>query len=155
MELEEILKEYARLKQLGPLGLNSLGQCNLLINDNYLITFEKSLDKEGFYIYSNLVTIPTGREADLFLLALKGNLFGKETGHAHIGYAEEARALILFEYFDTQNLSYSHFSQRFERFVQYLFYWLVKLQSAITQAPSTPSFEKRESHLPDKKIFYA
>lgn len=155
MDLESILLEYGKSKHLGKLQLNSSGSCTLLINENYLVTFEKSLDKEGFFVYSSIGTIPPGKEQELSLLVLKGNLFGKETGQASIGYVDQSRTLVLFEYFDINAIDYAQFSHRFNNFLQHLFYWIVKLESADQPAPH--SILKNDIHHAHdkKKIFYA
>lgn len=154
MDLESILMEYGKSNNLGKLQLDSSGVCTLLINENCLVSFEKSLDKEGFYVYSSIGTIPPGKEQELSLIVLKGNLFGKETGRASIGCADQSRTLVLFEYFDENSLDYPQFSKRLNDFLQHLFYWIVKLESA--EPTVHPSSLKNESQaLADKKIFYA
>ncbi len=129
MDLENILIEYGKSMRLGQLQLDSNGMCTILINDDYLVTFEKLLSQEGFYIYSSIGTIPIGKEEELSLMALKGNLFGKETGQASIGYVEQSRTLVLFEFFD-QFIDYNLFNQKFNTFLKHLFYWHLKLESS-------------------------
>lgn len=154
MDLENILTEYGKSHRLGRLQLDASGLCTLLINDHYLITFEKSLDKEGFYIYASIGQIPLEKEEEISLIALKGNLFGKETGRANIGYVEATRTLVLFEYFEHQHLDYPTFFHRFNQFTQYLFYWVVKLDSIIHQKDLLDKSLKNHDHT-NKKIFYA
>ncbi len=129
MDLESILREYGERMKLGKLGLDSSGICTLLVED-HLVSFEKSLHHEGFYVYSSIGHIPSGREQELGLMVLEGNLFGKETGRASIGYVGQSRTLVLFEYFDHETTDFTNFSQRFKSFLQHLFYWIVKLESA-------------------------
>lgn len=156
MDLEDILLEYGKSKQLGLLKLDSTGLCNILINDNQIVTFEKSLDREGFYVYSPIGTIPVGEEKELALMVLQGNLFGKETGQANIGYVEQTRTLVLFEYFDNYGLDFSHFNHRFNKYIQYLFYWLVKLKAVETVPEQMEEFDlPHDMDNKDKKIFYA
>ena len=157
MNLENILLEYGKSKNIGRLHLDSTGVCNILVNDEQIVTFEKSLDREGFFVYSSIGTIPVGEEKELALSILKSNLFGKETGHANIGYVEQTRTLVLFEYFDENGLEYSRFYQRFNKYIQYLYYWLVRLKvdEGLSNAPQSfdghfDSFDDK-----DKKIFYA
>jgi hypothetical protein len=150
MELESILLEYGKSKQLGKLELDSSGVCTLLVN-NHLVTFEKSLDREGFFVYSSIGTIPVGKEQEISLMVLKGNLFNKETGQANIGYIELTRTLVLFEYFEKNTLDYTRFLQRFDQYIQHLFYWIVKLES--------PENLREQENVPErdtnnKKIFY-
>lgn len=149
MDLESILIEYGKIMNIGRLQLDSSGICTLLVNDSYLVSFEKSLDKEGFYVYSSIGHVPVGKEEQFFSSVLKGNLFGKETGQSSIGYVEETRTLVLFEYFDSNTIDYAKFFHRFNLFIQHLFYWIVKLDSS----------EQLDTHHEDqpahKKIFYA
>lgn len=154
MDLESILVDYGKSMNLGKLQLDSSGICTLLINDHYLVTFEKSLDKDGFYIYSSIGTIPIGKESELGLMVLKGNLFGKETGQANIGYDEQSRTLVLFEYFDNNTIDYPQFSHRFNHFLQYLFYWIVNLEAG---GQTSEIHHEKDVHLSkdQKKIFYA
>lgn len=155
MELENLLKEYGKSKGLGrTLKLDSSGVCTLLVNDQYLVTFEKSLDKEGFYVYSSIGSIPAGKEQEYSLVVLEGNLFGKETGLANIGYMSQNRTLVLFEYFD-KNIDYHQFNKKVNSFLQYLFYWIVKLDSINhSQHHAHKKHETHQVHV-HKKIFYA
>ncbi|QLH36712.1 MAG: type III secretion system chaperone [Parachlamydiaceae bacterium] len=151
MDLEDILIEYGKSMNLGKLQLDSSGVCTILINDN-LISFEKTLDKEGFYLYASIGSLPPDRELSISLMALEANLFGKETGHANIGYEEQSRTLVLFEYFHESSLDYGLFMQRFNEFAQYLFYWITKLES-VEHLPQVPREEENLSK--QKKIYYA
>lgn len=155
MTLETILMEYGKAKHLGKLQLDSSGVCTLLFNKNYLVTFEKSLNKDGFYVFSSIGTMPPNKEQEISLMVLKGNLFGKETGQASIGYVEQTRTLVLFEYFDNNTTDFTHFSQRLNQFLQHLFYWVVKLESTDQSVPQhTLKNDILQAHA-HKKIFYA
>ena len=155
MDLESILLEYGKSKNLGQLNIDTSSTCTLLINDHYLVSFEKSLDREGFFVYSSIGTIPVGKEQEISLMILKGNLFGKETGRAGIGLADQSRTLVLFEYFDESNIDYAIFLNRFNNFLQHLFYWILKLDS-IDQINYSSSLTKEGSNGANnhKKIFY-
>lgn len=155
MNLESLLQEYGRSKNLGALKLDAAGMCTLLINDHYLITFEKSYDKEGFFIYSSIGILPPGKEKEISLIALKGNLFGKETGTSSVGLTDQ-NTLVLFEYFDENSVEYTTFLNRLNLFIQHLFYWILKLDS-IEQInyPSSLPGEKSAGASEHKKIFYA
>lgn len=157
MNLEGILLEYGKSKNIGRLRLDSTGVCNILVNDEQIVTFEKSLDREGFFVYSAIGIIPPGEEKELALSILQANLFGKETGHANIGYVEQTRTLVLFEYFDENGLEYSRFHQRFNKYIQYLFYWLVKLKAdeSLSNKPQSIDVPFDQMNDKDKKIFYA
>lgn len=153
MDLENILLEYGNSKNIGRLQLDSTGICNVLVND-HLISFEKSLDKQGFFIYSAIGILPAGEDKEMGLMLLESNLFGKETGQASIGYIAQSRTIVLFEYFELNSLEYSQFIHRFNKYIQYLFYWLIKLEAKdIFDTPADLPIDKPEIN--DKKIFYA
>lgn len=155
MDLESILKEYGKSMHVDKLQLDKSGLCTILINDNFLVTFEKSLDREGFYVYAKIGNLSPSNEKEVALMVLEGNLFGKETGQANIGYVNPSRTLVLFEYFDKNFTDYVHFSQRFNDFLQHLFYWIVKLESS-AQLTHQPSLKHNIEHTHiHKKIFYA
>ena len=80
MNLELLLLEYGKFKQLRKLQLDSSGICTLLIN-NTLVAFEKSSDGQGFFVYASLGVFPPEQENQANRILLKGNLFGKETEH--------------------------------------------------------------------------
>lgn len=155
MDLEGILLEYGKAMNLGKLHLDLSGICTLLINDDYLVSFEKSLHHDGFYVYASIGVIIPGKEEEVGLMALEGNLFGKETGQAGIGYVSQTRTLVLFEYFDNHDTTFADFSQKFNKFLQYLFYWKMKLESADLSDQPIP--KKTDSHRAygHKNVFYA
>lgn len=155
MQLEEILKEYSRVKNAGKLELNISGVCRLHINNSLVVSLEKSLDGQGFYIYATIGSIPADKEKQIGMLALGGNLFGRETGRANIGFSDETRSLILFEYFEEAAITFASFFERFEKFVHYVSYWMVKLENRPKSEESFP-FQKLFPHSPkDTKIFFA
>lgn len=155
MRLEEILKEYSRVKNTGKLELNEMGVCRLYINNSLVVSLEKSLDGHGFYIYATIGSLPADKENQTILMALSGNLFGKETGRANIGFSEKTRSLILFEYFEETAMTFEAYLERFEKFVRYVSYWMVKLEKR-----SKSEEEEYPSHNPplavhNMRIFFA
>jgi hypothetical protein len=136
MQLSSLLKELGAKKGLGKLTLDENGICRLIVNKDCLIAFEKSLIKDQFYLYSSVGVLSSEREKEVSLLALKGNLFGSETGQASLGYHPKTRSLILFESFLEKELAYAEFEKKFEKFLQYLAYWINKLN-----IPSAPGIE--------------
>lgn len=158
MELSELLKELGAKKKLGDLSVDKSGLCRLLVNQDQLITFEKSINKGFFYLYAAVCELKPEREKELSLIALQGNLFGKETGQASLGYLPKTRSLVLFETFEESSLTFPMFEEKFEQFVRYLSYWINKMK-----APSAPSIEdlSLDRHVKDLtqhknlKIFFA
>jgi Tir chaperone protein (CesT) family len=149
MNLESILQDYGKEQNIGKLQLDASGLCNLLVNETQIVTFEQSLSDEGFYVYSAIGAVPVGKELEYGQMALKGNLFGKETGRSSIGYVEQTRTLVLFEYFDNNGLKYMHFNERFNEFLQHLFYWKLKIQLPSKNLEQKPQVEDK-----NKKVFY-
>ena len=158
MQLSELLKELGTKKGLGNLVLDESGLSRLIINQDQLVTFEKSINKGSFYLYAAVCELKPEREKELSLLALQGNLFGKETGEASLGYLPKTRSLVLFETFDESHLNFQEFEKKFEEFVRHLAYWINKMKT-----PTAPSMEELslDRHVrdlkqhKDLKIFFA
>jgi len=158
MKLSELLSELGKKKGLSPLSLDASGLCRLMVNQNQVVTFEKSINEGHFYIYAPVGEIQPGMEKEVGLLALQGNLFGKETGYASLGYLPKTRSLVLFETFEESRMSYIEFERKFEEFAQHLAYWINKLET-----PTAPSIEELslDRHVKDLKehknlkIFFA
>lgn len=157
MELETILKKYGESKGLEQVEFDKTGVCRLIINNNFVVAWEKSLDGKGFFTYSIIGTIPVGEEKRLGLMALSGNLFGIETGRANLGYDSHTRSLVLFQYYEKENLDFSIYTDQFNEFIDYLSYWNQKLETS-----ETPSFpDQRLSEMSvlksgkKMKIFFA
>ena len=158
MILSDLLKELGEKKGFGSLKLDSSGVCRLIINNDQLITFEKSLQSGIFYLYASVGELKAEREKELSLLALEGNLFGSETGEASLGYLPKNRSLVLFETFDERQTYYPEFEKKFEAYIQHLAYWINKLRT-----PSAPTIEdiSLDRHVrdlqqhKDLKIFFA
>lgn len=156
MDLESLLREYARLKRLGKLEFDSTNPFSLLINNQYLVTFERSIKNSGFFIFSSLGTIPPGSETTLGLMALNANLFGKETGRASIGYVETTRTLVLFEYFDEEEgLTFVKFNERLDEFLQHLIYLSLKFESETPVHALKNEKKDAPTSQVHKKLFYA
>ncbi|KIA76859.1 type III secretion system chaperone [Parachlamydia acanthamoebae] len=156
MQLEEILREYGRRKGIGKLELDDEGICRLMINKTSTISFEKSLFDNGFFIYTSVGILPVDKEKELSLSALIGNLFGKETGQAHLGYEPNSRSLVLFTFISYEGLTYSKFNSDFEEFIYYMLYWISKFEEL--KSESGESTKKGLYHPIDEKnknIFYA
>lgn len=154
MKLEELLTEYCKLHGIVKFDFHESGICRLAINDFILINLEKSLDSSGFFIYATICNIPQEKEKQISMMALNGNLFGKETGRANIGYSEQIRSLILFEYFDESEITFKNFLERFDKFVQYVSYWIVKMEIIIKEKEFN-SEQVIPQTIKNKKIFLA
>lgn len=151
MKLEDILIEFGNLKGLGRLSLNPSGTCYLTINDSLIVSFEKSIRNNEFYLYSTIGTIPAGKEKEFCLMALSGNLFGRETGHASLGYVPNSHSLVLFERFEEDATDIHSFSDRFNEFLSYLTYWNSKLEAV----ESADGSAHKDEVQPKKTIFFA
>lgn len=152
MKLEDILIEFGNLKGLGRLSLNSSGTCYLTINDTLIVSFEKSIRNNEFYLYSTIGPLPAGKEKEFCLMALSGNLFGKETGHASLGYEHNSHSLVLFERFEEDATDIHSFNNRFNEFLSYLTYWNSRLEAAES---ADGSAHKQDEVQPKKTIFFA
>lgn len=159
MKLEDILEEYSRRHGVEPLKLNEAGVCSVKVDDTMTVTVERSLDDRGFYLYASVAKVPEERGNQIALEALKGNLFGVETGHASLGYAESEHLLIIYEYFDEDSISYIHYNEEFEQFLGYLSYWIHKVESLLGKKGSAPNLLRHaQGLLPDEgnmRIFFA
>lgn len=158
MKLEDLLAQLSESEELGELKLDSNGICRILINENYLIAIERDLSEEKFFLYSNIGIIPGGFEGEIGLLALTGNLFGKETGNSHIGYVPQTRSLVLFQDFNEESTDFPTFQKTFREFVQYLVYWTSKLEKTINKNHNISSPEAKAiefSRIEHKTIFFA
>lgn len=158
MKLKDLLIEYGRKKGLGKIELEDSGICRVLVNDSSVVTFEMSLDGQGFYIYAIVTSIPPEKERELGIMALKGNLFGRETGQANLGFLPQSRSLVLSHYFEEYSTDYPLFERKFEEFMQYLTYWMNKIEIKETPQWEEISFEKHVFDLPkhkNLKIFFA
>lgn len=141
MLLENIIESYKKHYHLDELKLDSSGQCNLVINDDLIVTIERSIDEVGFFVYGAIGTIAVGDEQKVALMALQGNLFGKETGRSSIGYVEQTRTLVLFDYFELEKVRFNDFLIRFDHFIEHLYYWKMKMQ--LPQENKTDNFNNR------------
>lgn len=158
MKLEDILLEHGKKKGLGKLELDNSGVCRMLVNETCVVTFEKSLNGKGFYMYASVGSVTPEREKELGLMALGGNLFGRETGQANLGYLPKSRSLVLFEYLDEDSTYYAIFEQKFEQFVQYLAYWINKVELREAPGMEEISLDKHVFDLQEHrnlKIFFA
>lgn len=161
MKLEDLLLEHGKRQQIGKLKLNSAGICSLVVNETCVVSFEKSLDGKGFFIYAVVGILPIEREKEISVMALIGNLFGKETGKANLGYAQHNRSLVLFEYFDEETTDFATYYINFEEFVGFLTYWMNKLEKSAEASPAAVkeiSFNKHVHDLPAHRnmhIFFA
>lgn len=152
MKLEDLLIEFGNLNGLGRLSLNPTGTCYLTINDSLIVSFEKSIRGQEFYLYSTVGQLPPGREKEFSLMALSGNLFGKETGHASLGYVPDSHSLVLFERFEEDATDIHSFCNRFSEFLSYLTYWTSKLEDF---EGANGSAHREEKVRPEKNIFFA
>lgn len=155
MKLEDILKEYSRDKNIPLLSLDNEGICRILLNEITLINFEKSENHQSFYIYTTIGFVPQANESRISMQAIRGNLFGKETGRASIGYDPKSHLLVLFMYIEENNINYSNFLHLLEEFASYAIYWLKKVEAIQQQkidSLDSPLFAQETKGL---RVFFA
>ena len=158
MKLEDIVLELGVRKDFGKIEPNDAGIYYVVANEKSVVAIEKSLDEKGFYIYSSVGVLPEGLEEELGLKALAGNLFGKETGHATLGFHSDTRSLILFQYFAEEPLTIMEFENSFDLFVNYLAYWVEKVEAVELADFEKISLERHLLDLTDHKkikLFFA
>lgn len=154
MRLEDLLIELEQAMGLPNLELNQEGICHLFLNKTALVSLERSPNKPGFYLYSTVGVVPKHLEASFCLEALSGNLFGRQTGGASLGYLPPSSTLILFEYMPEAGLSLATFRQRLEEFLAYLKMWHGKL-SAMVHEPEGRIQSRFTAHKANRQLFFA
>lgn len=158
MKLEDLLSEYGTKKGIGKFELNETGICRFIVNETTVVSFEKSLDGKGFYIYAVVCTVPPEREKEIAVMALSGNLFRRETGEANLGYIPSSNTLVLFEYVEEYATTFPLFEKKFHEFTQYLAYWIAKIGTRSSLQLEEISLQKHVIDLPEHrkmKIFFA
>lgn len=158
MKLLDLLKEYGSQKKIGPLQLDDQDTCRLLLDQSTVISLENSMDGEGFYIYAPVFIGAPEIVESLGLEALSGNLFGRETGSASLGWHPESQQLILFQYLKTDLLDSTLFEKTMDSFIERLHYWSEKFEEESWESPEEFSMERHFESLPhheEMKIFFA
>lgn len=156
MRLEQILSEYSKDNSIVPeFQLNEEGKCFIGINDKETVAFEHALGRNGYYCYAAIGKVPLEKEKEVFLVALEGNLFGLETGLAHIGYAKTERLLVLFQYFEEDNVNYEQFKQQFKEFTDYLLHWDQKFKGILEEPTDKTPLNIPSQKEGSKTIFFA
>ena len=156
MKLEDLLIEHGKRKHIGRLELDATGVCSLIVNGTYVVSFEKSLDGKGFYLYGVVDTLSDDHAQELALSLLTSNLFGRETGRCSLGYEPSNHSLILFAYIEEESTDFNTYYRQFENFVTYLSYWIEK----VDQMKAHPAGQGAGKPTPitdadgHKKIFY-
>lgn len=154
MQLEDLLIEYGKFHGLGKLHLNSSGVCHLKINHSLVVSFEKSLDGKGFHLYAIVGNLADDKAKEIALSALMGNLFGKETGRATLGYEPQTHSLILSEYFAESTTDLATFKENLVDFVRHLTYWTAKLELLLSKTEISEKNKVTPEHDAEVKIFY-
>lgn len=158
MKLEDLLEQYSKRKKIEHAGLDEAGLCRLVINESLIVALEKSLDGRGFYLYSSVGKVPPEREREISLMALKGNLFGRETGQASLGYLPTKGVLVLFEFLEEACTDLPIFERKIDQFAAYTAYWINKLEQKKAPELDEISLQKHVFDLQDHKnmkIFFA
>lgn len=138
MKLEKLIEELKN--QLNKeITINEQGVCRIAIDETMIIVLEKERSGQGFYIYATVGKISPSRAQQLSLEALTGNLFGKETGKANLGYEPSISQLVLFQHV-YHECDYHLLKDYLEKFLSYLKHWKKKIEQM--------EMEPNELHLP-------
>lgn len=136
MKLGDVLFDYGK-KYGETLSKNDLGVTTLRINDEFIVSFEESLDQRSIFLYSIVQVIPRGREGeDLLISALEGNLFGNETGKATFGFDPHTKSLVLFLRLESEDFNLKALESELGSFIAYLAYWKAKIIELKRKEPS-------------------
>lgn len=154
MKLEELLQELDLPGNGERPALNDNGICTLVLNGSASVSVEKSTDDQGFYLYSVVGVIPAAKEKKLVIEAMSGNLFGKETGKACLGYLPDSSILVLFQYIQEDGTNLSSFKHLLEEFLSYLNVWNQKLESSRSLEALLPQ-SRMVSSAKGLQIFFA
>lgn len=129
MNFDTIIDDFFRSHGISSTSFDEKGILHFLINDTLAISLEKTLDGEGFFVYTILGKIPAGRELTFAMAVLEGNLFGKETNRSSIGYDPLTHHLVLFRYFNGMHLDIHSLSKGIEEFLEVYAHWIAKLNN--------------------------
>lgn len=154
MELEKLLELFNEERSGDPLKLNTEGICRFYLIENLLVSLEKSVEDGGFYLYSVIGFVPPAKEKKMSIEALSGNLFGKDTGKACLGYIPESHTLILFQYIPGEGTDLPAFKRVLEEFSAYLKQWHEKLEQVET-LEEVVSSARHVSSTKGLQIFFA
>lgn len=132
MKLEEVLAACSKRLGLETLVLDEQGICRFSISETVKVSLERSLDEEEFYLYAPIGEMPARmtEQCAIQKKILEGNLFGRATGAASIGYDPESNLLILFQGFNEFLLNPHKFFAEFELFLGFLQHWTRLLEDA-------------------------
>lgn len=139
MTFDELLSEIQQLESVEDISRDEQGICRFIVNGSAMVAIEEAADGRGFYLYSVVGIVPAAREKSISVQALSGNLFGRETGNASLGYLPGSNMLVLFEYILLEGASAETFKGLLAQFLAYLKVWHEKLDT-------TPSSEMTLQH---------
>lgn len=81
----------------------------------------------GLNLMSYLEPLPNENKETFLMTLMRVNLFGKGTGGGVLGYDEESRLLTFMQAFP-YTLTYKHFKEAIEDFINYVELWKAELQ---------------------------
>jgi len=137
MEIKSLLKSWSRESDIKDLSLDDRGIWIFSTEAKFYVSIESDLRDEGLFIYSVIGNVPSDREAETALFAIKANLFGKETGRSSLGYDEQTQTLVLYKYVPFEFLTDNNFSEQIDEFLAYRTLWSQKIDSPIIDTPKT------------------
>lgn len=156
MNLEELLFSYSKQQGM-QLELDKDGICRVLIEDSYLVAFEKAEERKGFFIYSVAAIVLPDQEERLFKQALIDSLFGHKTNLCSFGYDSHTRSLILYRFVQEEGCDLLLFSQLITQFYQALKNWTEQLDQPEEKEREDESGEQANTPLSSPqtmRIFY-
>lgn len=119
----------------------------------FFVSIEESVNGQKIYLFSIIGQIPEEAKSEIALAALKGNLFGRETGHSSLGFDEATGSLILFRDLYYGGLTNDSFSDALNEFLAYRIYWEDKIHAPAQKQNATRATDKI-SHINQKLNVY-
>lgn len=95
MELQELLRGYAQIFGIPPITLNADGACRIGFKNEISVSLEQSNDLDRFHLFTTVSKIPQNAGVAWYRHLLDANLFGRETGQAHLGCDTQTEEVIL------------------------------------------------------------
>lgn len=127
MDVNQLIKKLAEKLNLPDLQFSDEGVVTLLINEQFNLNIEKSIDGLHLTIYGVLGTLPPiDREEHLLELAT-GNYFGLETEGSTLCVDQDTEEIILYKTLEVKNLHFDELYGEFQKFIISESRWIERL----------------------------
>lgn len=146
MDLPSLLTALAQKMGLDNLQLDADGQCAILFDDQYEITFASNPDDHALLLFSEVgsaVDLDLDTARDL----LRASLLGAETSGAALALHEPLQKIILWKRLDADSLESADFEREINAFLPAVIAWKKRLaepsvatDSATDASPSSFDF---------------